>query len=171
MRMTTRTMAAGAAVLIGALAACGGTVDEGETGGGSATAGSGPGVTTTVTATTGMGGTGAGGTGTQTGTQTGGTGGCNYPTAPATCADATYFECGFMASCEDGIIRADWHVHMEMECGEIVDLSCEYECPYGCAGGEYQDWPQDGAQLVEDLCAPVLSGTGGAAGSGGAGGT
>lgn len=167
MQRTNQLIAASAALLVSGLVACTSTVSHERSNEGGGGAGTG-GTTTTSTATTtatGVGGTG--GTGTATGTQTGGSGGCNIPAYSDDCADISYFECGFMATCEDGVIEASWHEHFEMECGEIVEFSCEHVCPYGCLGNEYPDWPADGAELVDELCAPGLSGSGGGGGAGG----
>jgi hypothetical protein len=171
MARASYVLAGGAAALVGWMTACGGSVEGGEAGEG----GNGGSLVTTGTGTTTTtSGTGAAGTGTQTGVSTGtSTGSCTYPTYPTDCSQVSYFDCGFEASCQNGTIRADWHEHIEMECGEIVEFWCEYECPYGCAADEYTDWPQDGAELVAGMCALAGSaGSGGAAsGSGGAGGS
>ncbi len=105
---------------------------------------------------------------------------CVAPTYSGECAEVGHFECGFMASCTDGVIRADWHVHIMCPSGEqIANYQCEHVCPEGCATDNTQDWPQDGAQLVADLCGPGgggsagsggMAGSGGSAGAGGAGG-
>ncbi|MBW2523698.1 MAG: hypothetical protein JRI23_05960 [Deltaproteobacteria bacterium] len=170
MRNVSGLISAGAVALLAWTGACGGTVEEHETGEGGGGGQGGTVSTTTPTGTTatGTGSTGTGSTG--SGTQTGGTGGCDVPLMPDSCAEVGYFECGFMASCTDGLIVASWHEHWEMECGEIIDFACEYTCPYGCVEGEFVDWPQDGAELIEGLCLPAGSGGSGASGSGTGGG-
>lgn len=157
--------AAAATALLGWLTACGANVEQGESGEGASagSAGHGAGATTSTTSTiTATGGTGGEGAGMPGG---GGEGGCSNPSYPTNCAEVSYFECGFMAWCEDGTIRAEWHEHVEMHCGEFAEFWCEYECPHGCLTDEYTDWPENGAQLVEDLCAPGGSGSGGSGGA------
>lgn len=82
------------------------------------------------------------------------------------CAEVSYFECGFMATCDGASITAEWHVHLL--CGEREDIasySCTYDCPEAC-DSEWSDWPQDGAELVAGMCTSA-GGAGGGAGSGG----
>jgi hypothetical protein len=86
---------------------------------------------------------------------------CPPPTPlPTQCEQVSYFECGFMASCTDGVIHAEWHVHHfcspndAME--DIIGYWCEATCPHGCRGGDYYGWPPDGMTLLSELCAPPL---------------
>lgn len=99
----------------------------------------------------------------------GGTGGsvCSPPVFSDDCSKVTQFQCGFSVTCDQGTIRASWHHHHFCDGQEdIAEFQCTYPCPEAC-DGDYMDWPQDGAALVEAMCV----GAGGAAGAAGAGGT
>lgn len=81
---------------------------------------------------------------------------CDPPVYSDSCAEVPYFECGFMAYCEDGVLYADWHEHVF--CGpddpleDIVNYSCSFACPGGCNDGPVDDWPGSGVDLVRDCC-------------------
>jgi hypothetical protein len=79
--------------------------------------------------------------------------GCVYPDYPTDCSLVDYFQCGFEAYCDDGVIHVSWHEHVFCNGQEeIVEFTCTYACPYGCEEGAYIDWPEDGQQLVADNC-------------------
>jgi hypothetical protein len=78
---------------------------------------------------------------------------CHAPSFSEDCSLVTQFQCGFYATCKDGVLMADWHHHWfcdEQE--EITGFVCSFECPHGCTEGDIMDWPQDGAALVEQYC-------------------
>jgi len=79
--------------------------------------------------------------------------GCVYPDYPTDCSLVDYFQCGFDAYCDDGVILVSWHEHVFCdEVEEIIEFTCTYECPYGCEEGAYIEWPENGEQLVADSC-------------------
>lgn len=89
--------------------------------------------------------------------------GCAYPDYPTDCSLVDYFQCGFEASCADGVIFVSWHEHVFCnDVEEIIEFTCTYECLYGCEEGAYIDWPENGTELVadnclgEDACAGIL---------------
>ena len=74
---------------------------------------------------------------------------------PDDCSLALDFQCGFMAVCEDGVLKAQWHVHEfteGQEVEDIVDYSCKFACLNGCEEGEILDWPADGDELIAGYC-------------------
>ena len=80
---------------------------------------------------------------------------CEYPSYSDDCAEVDYFQCGFEASCEDGVVQAFWHEHVfcpGAPVEDIVDYSCATVCPGACKPGEIYDWPEDGAGLIEAYC-------------------
>lgn len=92
---------------------------------------------------------------------------CVIPQYSNACEDVDYFQCGFDATCEDGVIRADWHEHLfcggngdeildEDETEEIALYSCTHRCEFGCRADADSIWPSDGRELVDALCAPSL---------------
>ena len=80
--------------------------------------------------------------------------GCTPPAMSNKCDEISNFQCGFMASCEHGILQADWHVHWDCEGEQIITYyDCEYTCPNGCiVEGIVDGWPENGAELVELAC-------------------
>lgn len=75
--------------------------------------------------------------------------------SPNDCSQAQDFQCGFMAVCEDGVLKAEWHVHEFTEGQEVEDIvehSCQFACPASCKEGEIMDWPLDGEELVAGYC-------------------
>ena len=78
---------------------------------------------------------------------------CEIPSYSDDCAEVPYFQCGFMAWCEDGVLYADWHEHVFCDGEElIVDMACEHACPGGCKEGDIIDWPATGADYVAEYC-------------------
>jgi hypothetical protein len=80
---------------------------------------------------------------------------CEAPDYSSDCAEVGYFQCGFMATCEDGVVQAEWHEHVfceGQEVEEIVNYSCATACPDACKPGEIYDWPEDGDGLIEAYC-------------------
>jgi len=78
---------------------------------------------------------------------------CEWPEYPYDCAEVPYFQCGFMGSCEDGVLSAGWHEHVFCNGEEhIIDFACEHVCEFGCKDGEIMDWPESGAAFVKDHC-------------------
>jgi hypothetical protein len=83
---------------------------------------------------------------------------CPAPTPyPEQCEAVSDFQCGFTAACVDGVIQATWHIHHFCSPNDaledIIEYACEASCALGCIGGDYYEWPQNGQQLVADLCA------------------
>jgi len=80
---------------------------------------------------------------------------CSPPNHSSDCSQVSGFQCGFSASCTDGkTIKADWHEHVmcpDME--QIYNFTCSYTCPNGC-NSSTGVWPQNGADLVKQLCKP-----------------
>lgn len=85
---------------------------------------------------------------------------------PESCADYSYFECGFEAHCSGDTIVASWHEHHIDAQGNdnIVGFSCTYLCPIDCAS-DYSDWPQSGSELIAGMCTEGGGGSGGEAGA------
>ena len=82
---------------------------------------------------------------------------CPPPASPpAACEQVDSFECGFQATCADGVVHADWHVHhfcsQNDPLEDIVPYTCDVTCPFGCTEGTSFDWPQSGAELVAMYC-------------------
>ncbi len=77
---------------------------------------------------------------------------CTVPSYPSDCAQVSTFQCGFMATCTDGIVKANWHEHYECNGQEqIASFTCKTTCSNGCAGTT-SVWPKDGADLVAQVC-------------------
>ena len=78
---------------------------------------------------------------------------CEWPVYSTECEEIPDFQCGFMATCEAGVLHAEWHEHIFCEGEEqIVDYWCEHVCAGGCEEGEIVDWPVDGEAFVADFC-------------------
>lgn len=72
---------------------------------------------------------------------------------PHDCINVSYFECGFMSTCEDGVISAEWHEHVFTgDVEDIIFYDCTHVCEFGCSG-EDPGWPESGEQLVAIACA------------------
>lgn len=93
---------------------------------------------------------------------------CEIPNYPSECEDVDYFQYGLNAICEDGVIDADWEE--DSYCfnsdGEYISeegsygFSCTHSCEFGCRAVDVDDagynWPHNGRELVEALCATSL---------------
>ena len=73
---------------------------------------------------------------------------------PMDCADATYFECGFSAWCDQFGVHASWHEHIFFDSEEtIVDFTCDHECNLECDTAAVESiWPNNGQDLVDSVC-------------------
>lgn len=72
---------------------------------------------------------------------------------PDDCQVVSYFQCGFMALCVDGVVTAEWHEHVFYDDVEdIVPYVCSHECENGCDEEAEIGWPSSGAELVELAC-------------------
>ncbi|HOX42902.1 MAG TPA: hypothetical protein PK668_04845 [Myxococcota bacterium] len=81
--------------------------------------------------------------------------GCQAPDFPPDCLDVPDFECGFMATCQDGALQVSWHVHLFCNGQEqIQEYSCSHACLHGCVE-DYLGWPASGTALVEEACLPA----------------
>jgi len=126
--------------------------DDGEGGAGGGNAGG----------STGIGGAGGaihtGGTMSSSSGSGGGT--CMVPEYSDSCDEVPYFECGFDAYCEGSTIHASWHVHVMCPDSEeiIQDYTCTFDCGLdGACTADFVEWPNDGQELIEQMCLPVVS--------------
>lgn len=80
------------------------------------------------------------------------------PVFSENCKDVPYFESGFIASCIDGVLYAQWYIHHfcndqpTPQQEQIIEYSCSFACPNGCQEGEISYWPSSGLELVELFC-------------------
>jgi hypothetical protein len=75
---------------------------------------------------------------------------------PEQCEQVSSFECGFQATCEAGVVHAEWHVHHFCSPHDVLEdilpYACDVTCPHGCTEGTFVDWPASGTELVALFC-------------------
>lgn len=78
---------------------------------------------------------------------------CQMPSYSTNCIEVEYFQCGFNAKCEDGVISISWHEHACDGSSWVKSYSCTYTCPKGCNPNGIP-WVSPGSQLIAQACNP-----------------
>lgn len=78
---------------------------------------------------------------------------CQMPSYSGNCSEVAHFQCGFSATCEDGVLSISWHEHACDGSSFISSYRCTYTCPKGCSSNSIP-WVSPGTQVVAQACNP-----------------